>query len=287
MLDSLKKATTYEEQVFILEKRGCAIADREFCKKKLEEINYYRLAAYFLPFKDCNDKFIPGTTFDRVYHIYEFDRKLKSILLSVSEAIEISIRARLSYLHAHKYGAVGYLDPNNFSPRHKHNLFTENYKREIKNNEKVAFVKHHIEKYNGIFPIWVLVELFSFGMLSHFYGDMLTSDQKSFARKYYNSTPKNIISWLKCCTDLRNICAHYGRLYYRTFPAAPAGICLSDNEKHRLWGTLLAAKNLFTDPDKWNNEFVTALIALIDQYSDDIDLKHIAFPDNWQKQLIK
>ena len=74
-----------------------------------------------------------------------------------------------------------------------------------------------MKKYDGHFPLWVAVELFSFGMLSRFYSDMKTEDKKQLARRLYGTVPKNVSSWLRCCTDLRNICAHYGRLYYRIF----------------------------------------------------------------------
>ena len=65
-----------------------------------------------------------------------------------------------------------------------------------------------------MFPIWVIVELFTLGMLSFFFADLNTQDQKDLARAVFHSTANNIKSWLRCCTDLRNICAHYGRLYF-------------------------------------------------------------------------
>ena len=49
----------------------------------------------------------------------------------------------------------------------------------------------------------------------------ITADQKEFAQKHYATIPQNLKSWLRCATDLRNICAHYGRLYYRIFSAIP------------------------------------------------------------------
>jgi abortive infection bacteriophage resistance protein len=81
-----------------------------------------------------------------------------------------------------------------------------------------------IENYGGQFPVWVITELFTFGMLSYFYGDLPTPDQKQIAKDVFGAIPKNLVSWLRCCTDLRNICAHYGRLYFRIFTAIPANL---------------------------------------------------------------
>lgn len=98
----------------------------------------------------------------------------------------------------------------------------------FRNNNKALFVKYHVTKYNGEFPIWVIAELFTLGMISPFYADMTTADKKELAKSLYGTTPKYLVSWLRCVTDLRNICAHYGRLYYRIFTASPAGFSISD-----------------------------------------------------------
>ena len=57
----IKKATTYEEQLEILRNRGAIIVDDAFCSQKLAEINYYRLTAYFLPFRQENGSYVEGT----------------------------------------------------------------------------------------------------------------------------------------------------------------------------------------------------------------------------------
>ena len=193
----LKKPTTYDEQIELLRKRGVFISDEAFCKQKLAEINYYRLTAYFLPFRNSDGTYKEGTSFHTVYRIYEFDRKLRGVLFSAVEDVEIYLRAELSYFHAHKYGTEGYKDPTNFSARHNAEKFSENLQREITNNQKALFVKHHIENYEGRFPIWVAVELFTFGMLSCFYDDMITQDKKAVADELYHTTPKNMASWLR------------------------------------------------------------------------------------------
>jgi abortive infection bacteriophage resistance protein len=103
---------------------------------------------------------------------------MRNILFAAIEEIEIYLRARFAYYHAHTYGALGYLDAANYNTRHRHDKFRGRIKAEIDNNCKVLFVQHHLENYEGWFPIWVITELFTFGMLSYFYGDLPVSDQK-------------------------------------------------------------------------------------------------------------
>lgn len=79
------------------------------------------------------------------------------------------------------------------------------------------------DNYDNQFPLWVISELFTFSTLSYFYNDLTTADKKEFAGNHY----KDMISWMRCCTDLRNICAHYGRLYFRIFTAMLSGFKIS------------------------------------------------------------
>ena len=169
-----------------------------------------------------------------------------------------------------------------------HKNFIEKFNREIENNKNILFVKHHIKNYGGEFPIWAASEMFTFGMLSKFFANMKLQDQKSLSSDIYKTKPKYVGSWLRCCTDLRNICAHYGRLYFRIFSAAPSGINnLEEKSKRKLWGAILSLKKLYPFKDKWNNETLKKLISLVDEHKSNIDLEHVGFPNNWDKELEK
>lgn len=272
----------------ILKEHGCIVDNEAFCLEKLKNIGYYRLSAYFLTFKDNTGRFAQGTTFETIVHIYEFDGKLRRLLSLALEDIEIFFKATLSQFHADKYGTLGYLDAKNFSARHNKVKFNNELNRIIKNNEKVLFVKHHLDKYGGYFPLWVASQLFTFGMLSYFYADMTTHDQKLYSSTTLNLNNKNLQSWLQCCAVMRNICAHYGKLYFRVFTTIPAGFNhLHTDTKTRLWGVMLVLKELYPSTDKWNAEILSPLKKLFKEYSNDINLYHLAFPQDWAKQLKK
>ena len=271
----------------LLKKRDVVIDDPVRDVVILEEISYYRLTAYLLPFKQSDGCYKAGTQFRTIYRIYEFDRKLRGVLIAALEEVEIFLRTKFAYFHAHIYGAEGYMNPDNYSKNHDEVKFKDNISREIASNGRSAFVLHHNEHYEGRFPIWVIMELFTFGMLSRFYSDLKTADQKLLAKEIYHTIPKNIISWLRCCTDLRNICAHYGRLYYRIFSAIPASVSAESKQINRLWGAVLALRQLYPNAKKWNAEILPKLSAVVDEYKNDISLWHIGFPKDWESKLRK
>lgn len=282
----VKRPTSIEEQIDKIAERGCDIGSREFARKVLSEINYYRLTAYFLPFKTEKDMYIDGTSLETVYNIHEFDCELRRLCFSILEKIEIMLRVKISYYHSQKYGALGYLCEDNFNQYHNAENFAEHIARTIKNNKNQPFVKHHIEKYDGNFPIWVIVELFTFGELSRFYSDMKTADKKEIAKQICGSTHTNAKSWLVCLTDFRNYCAHSSRLYYTVFtskPVTPKG--MERVLQKRVFDYIMLLKFFYPNKEKWIGDFIKPLKALLKKYKNHIVLKHIGFPENWEELL--
>ena len=47
----VKDPATYEEMIAKLQEHGCVVKDEMYAKLVLKEIGYYRLSAYFLPFR--------------------------------------------------------------------------------------------------------------------------------------------------------------------------------------------------------------------------------------------
>ena len=93
----------------------------------------------------------------------------------------------IAYYFSHKYGALGYLDPNNFNSKHDVDKFEKHCSDMIEQNKAKPFVKHHINEYDSKFPLWVLVELMSLGELSFFYSDMISADRKAIAKETFST----------------------------------------------------------------------------------------------------
>lgn len=278
----LKKPTTYRQQIELLLSRGVVIHDIDKAINILKRVSYYRFTAYGLSLKQEEDRYLPGTTFEQIYRLYEFDSKLRALLLSISEYVEISFRTHLIYYLAHNYGELGYREGNHFNPSLNHPQFLGKLDKLLM-DAKELFISHHKNKYSGQFPAWAAFEVMTFGMLSTLYKNLKTSDKKRIAKDYYDVNYYNkITTWLHSISVLRNRCAHYSRIYNKALSIAPS---LPDESDHleinnnQLFSIVYILKKLVTDQSEWVT-WVTQLEALIEAYPE-IDLHLLGFKQNW------
>ena len=79
-MPSVKPSTTVEEQISLYRSRGMRV-DEAQAMQWLHAVGYYRLSGYAYVFREPeSDSFVPGTTFDDVTRLYEFDRKLRTLV---------------------------------------------------------------------------------------------------------------------------------------------------------------------------------------------------------------
>ena len=142
----LKAPTTFEEQVKLLRDKNIIIKDEDSCINFLSKVNYYRLSGYYLPFiRKHEEKCFISIDFERIMNIYYFDAKLRNLISSAIEEIEIYLRTQLSYYHAHKYGAEGYIDSSTFGKWHNHQKFMKHIQTCIYENKNTLVVKHQLK----------------------------------------------------------------------------------------------------------------------------------------------
>lgn len=285
-LIQLKPPKTFEEQLGILQERGLVVRDRLKAIKTLERLNYYRFTAYALTFKSF-EKFHTGTTFENLYRHYEFDMKLRILLLEIIEPIEIAFRTHIAYLIAHKYGPTGYRDSKNFADQYKHSDFLQKLEQCL-TNSKDPFVEHHRTKYRGNFPSWVAFEVLTFGLLSKLFSNLRTTDKKEIAKTYYPGVHySELASWLRVLTTVRNKCAHYSRLFNQNLtdrakiPKKYSHLCIASE---KLFSVIIAIKHISTF-NAWE-QWYKKLESLIKTYPE-IDIKVIGFIPQWKTALIK
>lgn len=281
---NIKKPTTFEEQVQILKSRNLIIDNEEKAICILQKVNYYRLSAYMLTYK-TKDGIYDGASIQDVYSLYQFDKEIRNLILPMLENIEIAFRTHIAYLIAHKYGALGYEDRQNFRNESYHKDMLKNFEEEINRSDEI-FVGHHKRKYDGVFPIWVVIELTTFGVLSKMYNNLLDEDKDEIANKYYNTKGEFVRTWLHSLSTMRNICAHYGRLYNRKLTITPK-LFKADRKKgvknDTVFANIYIIGRLSKDKEEWGH-FVTKLAALIEQY-EVVDLKYLGFPEDWENIL--
>lgn len=278
-----KAPATINEQIKILKQRGCVIEDEKKARDTLKYINYYRLSNYFEPFSVSKHKYEEGMTFEKIMRVYEMDRKLRSILLAALEEIEIALRAAVSNFHALRYGALGYLNPSCYNVSHNHASFLSRVNHLIESNGEREFVRHYNAKYGGKFPLWVMMELFSFGTLAFFYKDMKTADKKELSDEYYNCSSSELDNWIFCLNELRNYCAHYNRLYGSHFPVVPKTPESFPGElSPDVFGYIIVMKQLFHGKENWNERVVKPISRLLKKNADIIKLSDLGFPEGWE-----
>jgi abortive infection bacteriophage resistance protein len=88
-----KPATTYSQQIALLQQRGMIIEILAEVEFYLQHLNYYRLSAYRLPFESdhASPQFKSGTHFADVLNLYIFDRELRLLVLDAIERVEVSL----------------------------------------------------------------------------------------------------------------------------------------------------------------------------------------------------
>lgn len=215
-----KPALTFEDQLGLLRKRGLAIRDPERALRWLSNVSYYRLSAYFLPFKD-GENFRVGTDFNDIAGVYIFDRKLRLLMLDAIERVEVAIRTAVTYQIAHTYGPIGHTDPGNFSPDFEHSRFLTELNAE-EQRARETFTKHFRKKYaeDPYLPVWMATELLSFGTISKLYQSLQPMLRQRIAIPY-GIDAQFLISWLHTLTYVRNVCAHHKRLWNRQLAIRP------------------------------------------------------------------
>lgn len=289
MSQTIKPATTYDQQIDLLEKRELLITDRVKAKDVLSRLNYYTFTGYLHDFKVDEDKYIEGLNFEKVYNIIEFDRRFRNVLVYAIETVEQTIKTKIAYNFAHSIGATEYLNKAIFKDQKEHGIFMKHLHKNIQNNRNLPFVKHHIKAYGGVLPVWVAVEIFTLGMIYNFYKNLPTKNQKDIAREY-NTGPVQLLSWLENVKYIRNMIAHYMRLYNFKLQKTPVK-CRKNHvfkeTTHKIFDIIYVIKFLILDEGEWNNYIISNLGALFSQYNECVDKQCLGFPENWESILRK
>lgn len=279
-------ALDVDSQIQNLKDIGLVIENEDSAKSFLNDVSYFRfIKAYSLGFKPKNGMYKQGTTFETLKELYLFNSNFRQLLFPLVERVEINLRCRLSNYFCVKYGVLGYLNSSNFANENYHSDFLKDINIELKRNMKAPFVKNFQNNYvDGSIPLYALVELFSFGTLSKFYKNMKNEDKKAIA-KMYGLSYTYFESWIECISFIRNICAHYGRLYNVNLSKSPMMYKQFGNiDKFKIFAVLLCLKNLIPNDSHWV-QFVDTLELLIEKY-ESVNIALIGFPDNWKDLLL-
>lgn len=221
-----KPSLTIDEQIAHLRAQGMHIADDDKAKYWLQHVSYYRLSAYWLYFEfpkgQDGPRFRPGTSFDKVTSLYDFDRVLRRLVMRGTEHVEVALRGSWAYQLALLGDGHRYLDANLYSKREE---FHKNYKKlsgEVRRSSE-TYIKHYRETYDDpkLPPVWMVAEMMSFGQLSRWYSNLADRALRNRIAEPLNLPETVLVPLVRHVVDIRNICAHHGRLWNRGFLQPP------------------------------------------------------------------
>ena len=241
---------SFDEQLELLAGRGMRIEDERSAVQVLSCVSYYRLSGYFRYWqKDPeygDNNFIPGTSFSRIYQLYVAERALAAACQDLLATCEIVLRTRFAYYYGTHVGPVGtfargvgftrppsekiaHVDERILSDLNRStDTFIAHYRDDIK--ERATYLPAAYDR----MPIWVAVEVLSFGCLSRMITASGDSGVLDDMAESLNTSRAVLPSQVRSFVYLRNRCSHYGRLWNTAVTDEPA---MQKNTKRRIQRT--------------------------------------------------
>ena len=308
-----KPPLTYEKQVELLLSRGLIVTDRKRAERHLANISYYRLSAYMLPYKKKEngiiiDAFKEGTTWDDIYDLYVFDRKLRLLVFDAIERLEVAIRTQIIYLLSHKYGSHWQDNAHIFNPPREVTLrdgrtitidvyreIQSHIKEQLHSNRAEVFIQHYHNKYGTPEnpPSWMSVEIMYFNHLSKICTGLKNRADINGIASYFALPPKTFCSWLHTMNYVRNICAHHSRLWNRDLNIVPEKLSFSkrlvwisnpDTAKRSKTYYFFCMINYLLQMANPTSQFKNKLKELLEEYTNVISLDSMGFPQDWEEE---
>ncbi len=285
-----RSATNLQQQIAILKRRQLKINDTKTTRNRIQDIGYFKLKGYCIPFYSKKDYFRSNTSFNTVYSAYKLDEKMRIILFPMLQRIEVQFKALLGSYLGTKYGPLGYLNTPMFATFAGESewlaCIKRNEKRGRKRNE--AYICHYQNEYDDKFPIWVAIEMSSLGDVSKLYSNIKTNDKKNFAMKYYHMNYQKLSNWLQVITIIRNICAHNARLFSKKIPLniyINRYDHISKNNSKTLFGVLYICKTLLMGTDFFQYQIINLKQVL--KQTPFQGFYEYGLPDDWCQKLLE
>ncbi len=221
-----KPSLSLDEQIAHLRDNGMRVDDEESARYWLTHVSYYRLSAYWLYFEFPKDRpgprFRPGTTFAGVTALYDFDRKLRRLAMRGSEHIEVALRGSWAYQLGQLGNGHTYLDADLYEKRGEFHRNLSKLAGEV-GWSKETYIKHYRETYDApaLPPVWMVAEMMSFGQLSRWFSNLRDRGLRNRIAQPLGLPETVLVPLIRHVTDIRNICAHHGRLWNRGFLQPP------------------------------------------------------------------
>lgn len=311
-----KDFKTYEELLAILESRQLPARNRDHCLNALRRIGYYRLSAYWYPFRvrsadhqegidTPSEDVFPGLFLDDIVDAYELDRHIRHLLSHALDQIELASRVAIAYqMGQHERFAfenVQMFADTSQAPSHwdHESTYFDAFSTMLTNRQKDSkelFVRHFEQKYDGRLPVWASIETWDFGTLNTCFQILRSEDRHAISESLGLPGSRVLGSWLESFRVVRNMCAHHSRLNRRHFPSTPRFPnqarfshirALNEQHLHRLYPIAVAMVELVNNIGG-DTSFVAQILLLSESFQrlPAVNARDYGFPDGWEKEEV-
>ena len=246
-------AFNIDEQITHLKNYGVEFDNEEKAKEILLDIGYYRMGFYFFPFEKTFPKLEnrthevkEGTTFKSVYDLYEFDTKLRRLLITAIERIEVNIRTQITYIISNHYkNSPTWFADYNIMNNNFVDTFEEKVYKTLRDNPIIK--RHHDKHINDKYaPAWKTLEFMTLGNISPLHLSIKDENIKRHIANKYGCSIRVFINYLETIRIIRNKCAHGNCIYNietaKGIITKPANI--PENSRHNINGIIRVIKYL-------------------------------------------
>ena len=301
-----KKFKTLDEQIEIMKNKHMIISNEEYAKGILLRENYFFINGYRGVFLvSAEDRtFKEGTRFEELYSLFLFDRSFRNIIFKYLLIIENNLKSIVSYQLSKKYGYKerDYLKAKNFTNRsdkkRQVNDLLKKMQRQIKVNSAQHTATQHYTYNYGYIPLWILVKVLSFGIVSEMFSILKYDDQKEIST-IYQVDIDTLLSYLPLLANYRNLCAHEDILFDHrsqkviedTIYHSKLNIPKEQGEyiygKSDLFALLIIMKQML-EKDKFNkmvleiDNLIETLAYHLSTINVSVILQKMGFPKNWK-----
>lgn len=292
MSNTDKPFRTIDQQIEKLKsKRGLVFANEQWAKNMLLYYGYYEIINgykyHFMIDKNDDDAgFVQGATFEHIYQLFNYDRFLRSQVMSALETFELSLRQAIAYTVAEQISD----DQDEYLQRKNYRVGVKQYIHSAHKSmypidhlldilKGITYEKsepfNHYRKDHGNVPPWIIVKKLNFGSLIWWFRllkghekDLTISRMVGIDVSLVKQTPvlKNAFSdLLTLYLDYRNTAAHGGRIYNHSsdnhgleYNSFLHGMLNVDSERYRQGkghsrlGVVLNSLQLFANKDPYN-----------------------------------
>ena len=284
-------------------------SERDLIERRLRSVSYYRLEEYTWPYRKISSEnpavrssgFKSGVSIGLIWNTYLFDRRLRILLLDAIERFEVAWKNHITQVLVEHAGRnnpqtdlvllpkFASIDANGISRMDRWiKKANEAY------NECRDVRIEHCRQVHGTtdvrdLPLWILMEILSFGAVQKLYAAMDESLQNEVAMRM-GAEVAVLNGSVRLLRQVRNSCAHHGRVWNRQWKTWSKNqqklvALFSDKPQDAAW-YCQQEKGCWVTPSRSGGHlsmppYVTAFVFLLCGYW----LKQIAHTSSWKTRV--